>query len=488
MYARLFQFVVMASLLGGPNLRAAKPLSILLEKWPGSIHPVNTITLEGILILNQVYETLVSAGPSSQIVPNLLESWNYDKNLQQFTFTLKKGIKFSNGVVLESKHIQTMMERIIAAKTFRNFDKIKGAKAFRDGKRKTIEGFSVVDDRHFKIRFDFFYPKFLEELADPYATVFLEGKSHRFPLGTGPYQVADVSEAQGIVSLIKNPTYDRSRVAFDGANFFVKNTGEIDIAFVPPRLKSGETPQAARKMEYFDTEVHYLAFNAAHPNLKDKEVRRSLASLLTPELVDETLGSVRYPIGGIVPLGLVGHDPTLAVAAPKTFVKPKRPVLVYSYLSRIHPLAEKYCEVLRKKGIACTFKKIDPDEMIKSKASNTLQLLFLRQKSTNYSPEYLLSGFVPSSVVNFYTVGKKGDRLSSEMESLFDRIQEVPASEPRELMDSYRRMDRAILAECLAKPFRYGADKEIYYSKRIKMPKLDTLGPFGLKLNEVEAN
>ena len=56
--------------------------------------------------------------------------------------------------------------------------------------------------------------------------------------------------------------------------------------------------------------TYYVAFNAARPPLNDKRLRQNLAQAVdVPALVRQTLGRLAVPATGLIPPGLLGHDP-----------------------------------------------------------------------------------------------------------------------------------------------------------------------------------
>lgn len=460
----------------------AAQFSVSLEKPPGDVHPLRSNTLEAVLIGNQIYEPLVSIGPSGEIQPLLLESWSYDPARNRFDFKLKNNVRFSDGTSLTSDRVIETFKKIIAANRVQNFSRIKGAQAFAEKRADDVAGLRTKDSLNFSIELDVSYPRFLADLADPYASIFLE-QAHSLPLGTGPYMFKEVSSSGKEVFVTRSPEAVSSHTGFDTIVFTSEPNEKTDIYFGEP---SDPADSRLRKLEYFDTEVVFLAFNAANPALTDAQTRRFLGSLLTKEMIDESLGPVPYKIGGYIPLGTAGYNPALSFPGHPAPDRLPKTLTVFSYMPRLAPLAEKYCAALKRRNISCQLKIASVDDMYKAKADNSLQVVFLRQKSTTYSVEYLLSCFTSPSLCNIFTTKRANPVISRQMDDLFDQMLRTPAEQRAALLDLYKKMDSAVLSDALVKPIRYGANKVVWYDKRLSVPALDTLGPFGMRLENVK--
>lgn len=477
------RLLMLALALVSPGAATASALTVSLEKQPGDVHPIHSNTLEAVLIGNQVYEPLVSIGPSGEILPLLLDGWNYEPSKKSFQFKLKENIRFSDGTPLTSADVVKTFKEIIAANRVQNFSRIKGAAVFAKRRAGEVSGLTIQNSRQFRIELDVAYPRFLADLADPYASVFLEKKGSALPLGTGPYMFEEVSASRERVTLARSPVAGSSEIGFETLVFTADRKEPADLYFTEP---TNPADDRLRKLEYLDTEVVFLAFNAANPTLADLRTRRSLGAMLTSPMIDASLGSVAYKVGGYIPLGTAGHNPGLAFPdAPQPPSLPKAVTLV-SYMPRLTPLAERYCGSLRENGVSCTYKLISVDDMYKAKANGSLQLVLLRQKSTTYSVEYLLSCFTSPSSCNLFTTRRTNPEISRRMDDFFDRMLRTPADDKKTLLGLYKEMDASVLAYALVKPVRYGADKAIWYDSGLVVPAMDTLGPFGMKLGNVK--
>lgn len=474
---------LMAVLAALPGAVLAAQLTVSLEKPAGSVHPLRSNTLEAVLIGNQIYQPLVGIGPSGDIEPVLVESWSYDPARRRFDFKLKDGLHFSNGESLTSANVVDTIKWIIAENRVQNFSRIKGAPAYASRRSGEVAGLKRRGRLGFTIELDVAYPRFLADLADPYASIFLEDPQSPLPLGTGPYMFKQVSSEGKRVVIERSPRAVPSPAAFDAIAFTSDRDEAADLYLGDPKDRSNSR---LRKVEYLDTEVVFLAFNAANPALADIRGRRYLGAVLTPAMLDASLGAIPYKVGGYIPFGTAGYSPNLVFPdLPDRSARPKA-VTVFNYMDRLTPLARRYCAALEEAGVACRLKLAGVDEMYKAKADGSLQVAFVRQKSTTYSVEYLLSCFTSRSACNIFTTANANSRISAELDELFERMLRTPASEKKTLLRLYKDMDAAVLAEALVKPIRYGVNKAVWYDRRLFVPALDTLGPFGMKLENVK--
>ena len=78
-------------------------------------HPsTSTITYQ---VLSLVYQGLVDFDRDLKIKPVLAESWKVSPDGRQWTFTLRKGVKFHNGRALTASDVKFSLERILDPKT-----------------------------------------------------------------------------------------------------------------------------------------------------------------------------------------------------------------------------------------------------------------------------------------------------------------------------------------------------------------------------------
>ncbi len=109
-----------------------------------------------IFISEQIFNTLVKLDKNLNIVPSLAEYWEISQDGKRYTFHLRKNVKFHNGSELSSEDVKFSLERLLDKNTdspyYQYFvSRVIGAREFRDGKTKEVDGFKAVDRYTFEI-------------------------------------------------------------------------------------------------------------------------------------------------------------------------------------------------------------------------------------------------------------------------------------------------------------------------------------------------
>ncbi|MDR3052114.1 MAG: ABC transporter substrate-binding protein, partial [Oscillospiraceae bacterium] len=65
------------------------------------------------IVLSQIYNGLAKRDMDNQLVPDLAESWEVSEDELTWTFHLKKGVKFHNGVEFTARDVKATIERTI---------------------------------------------------------------------------------------------------------------------------------------------------------------------------------------------------------------------------------------------------------------------------------------------------------------------------------------------------------------------------------------
>ena len=137
------------------------------------------------------YEPLVRwAVDGSDVVPNVAESWEVSADATTYTFKLREGMKWSDGMPFSSADILFWWERV-ETNTAINSSGPRGIFVV-DGEHATVE---AIDD--YTIRFSWSKPNgvFLLDLASPYgqrAVQFAKHHAERFDIESNPDGVAEM--------------------------------------------------------------------------------------------------------------------------------------------------------------------------------------------------------------------------------------------------------------------------------------------------------
>ncbi|HMF09726.1 MAG TPA: ABC transporter substrate-binding protein, partial [Thermoanaerobaculia bacterium] len=242
---------------------------------------------------------------------------------------LRRGVELSDGTPLTSPAVKAALERSIRLSqdaTPAAFGAIAGVAEYLADGAETVAGIETPSPGEITLRLKDPLPIFPALLTDGQTAIAVpapaSGGAAERVLGTGPFLL--VSHAPDRVILERNPRYSREPARVDRIEFRPSLSGEsiargfrsgefdlardllpqdLDAILREPRLRSGlvETP---KKNTYF---VMFHSGSAAGSN---DALRRALAGAArAQDLVWATLGRFALPATGLLPPGILGHDP-----------------------------------------------------------------------------------------------------------------------------------------------------------------------------------
>ncbi|MBI5879187.1 MAG: ABC transporter substrate-binding protein [Chloroflexi bacterium] len=237
-------------------------------------------------ILENIYSGLLKVNERLEVQPDLAESYTADSPTQ-YTFKLRKGVKFHSGREFKSADVKYSLERI------RNPD-TKSPRATQFAALDTIE---TPDDYTVVIKLKRPYSPLLTVLADRTNAIVAKetvdangGKMDKVANGTGPFKLVEYTPNTRTV-LEKNPDYFikgqplLDKVIYQPipdatARSTAVRTGTVDIIeYAPPKdltLFRGD-PKLAIAGDGSNNNVRYLAFNTTVKPFDNPKVRQAIA-------------------------------------------------------------------------------------------------------------------------------------------------------------------------------------------------------------------
>lgn len=279
---------------------------------------------ESIKVISNIFEGLVRFRPgTTEIEPCLAEAWRVSSDGREWTFFLRRNVKFHDGTPFNSEAVRFSIERQMtpfrqentayASFTFGMVDKIK-----------TPDPYTV------KFILKFPYAPFLHNLAMPVsapivsptaASVSGENFGDR-PSGTGPYRFAGWKKGKTI-TLKANKDYwgkpaDQHNLVFT----VIKNSRLRSLALKLglADIIDGITPADARYLEQkgypvlrtpgFD--LNYLGFFTDKKPFDNPAVRKAVHMLVDRGHINSVLfKGASYEANGPLPPGILGYDPNI---------------------------------------------------------------------------------------------------------------------------------------------------------------------------------
>jgi peptide/nickel transport system substrate-binding protein len=315
-----------------------------------SLFPLEITDAYSGLIGNNVYEGLMRINKENLKVEECLaEKMTINDVADEFTFTLKQGVKFHDDACFEGGKGREMKASDVAfcltnaCSNFKNnkqadflIKKIKGAQAFYNGKAEKVEGIQVNGDYEIKIvleksfaGFDkllshlgfSIYPK---EAFDKYG----EGMNEHM-VGTGPFQQGSLKNGTEVI-LKKNPNYwekdefGNQLPYADGIKIsYIKSKKDEIMAFKSGKLdiltgmpvdhiddfvgSLEEAQQGKNKKHRYNSinglNVDYIGFLGTHEIFGNENVRKAFAHAVDRKSIVEIdlEGDATVATNGVVP-------------------------------------------------------------------------------------------------------------------------------------------------------------------------------------------
>ena len=331
MKRNLFLLVLLAALLVGcsvppPDGRVVYGLTLA----PSGIDPhVNTSSELGIP-LTSVYDTLVYLDPGTgEFVPGLAQRWEVSDDGLVYTFYLKQGVTFHDGISFDAEAVRFNLERITSP------DLASQKARFMLGPYERAE---VMDEYTVRLHLDEPFAPLLDSLSQVYlgmaspATVEQWGDEYQLhQVGTGPFVFAEYVPGDHLL-LRRNPDYAWGPPVYQHETAQVE---EIEFRFFTdpatrsPALETGAAdvmgeipPQdVARLEESPDFRIEPVAIpgvslmffmNATRPPLDDIRVRQALLCGTDRQAIISTIFRDTSPVA-YGPLAAVtfGYEPAV---------------------------------------------------------------------------------------------------------------------------------------------------------------------------------
>ena len=295
-------------------------IGMTLEPSPGLDPTTGAASAIAEVVLYNVFETLTKIQPDGTVVPLLAQSWEISPDLKTYTFRLRKGVRFHNGVPLTASTVKFAFDRAGSDQSI-NKDKRTFANLVTQ----------VVDDHTVVVLNKEVDPDLLFLLGQATAVIVepaSAGGNATAPVGTGPYVLGQWVRGASI-TLNKWDGYRHAqriplrRVTF---RFIVDPAAQIASLLagdvnVFPRVDPRSVSQF-RDNPRFQVIVSgsrgktILAMNNKRKPLDDVRVRRAIAMAIDRNAVIQGAAQgYGAPIGSFYPPGAFGYIDTTGINA-----------------------------------------------------------------------------------------------------------------------------------------------------------------------------
>ena len=324
-------------LLGNSAGAAGSVLRIGNGNEPETLDPQRVSGVSTANILRDLYEGLTGVSPRGEVIPAAAERWAVSDDGLEYTFTLREGLRWSNGDAVTAEDFVAGLRRTVDPSTGSGYASMLGVIADAEAitsRRLPPErlGVEVLDARTLRIRLVAptpYLPGLLTHAAAyPIHRASLKKYGRDFArvgrlVSNGAYRLAEWT-VQSRVVLERNPDYwNDVQTRIDTVIYYPTEdlnselkryrADELDISSAIP------TSQAPWIRVNLGPELHlapylgsyYYGFNLTRPPFKDQTaLRRALSMAVDREIiVEKVLHGVALPAYGWVPPGVANYTP-----------------------------------------------------------------------------------------------------------------------------------------------------------------------------------
>ncbi len=276
----------------------------------GVFNPILEDTVYDGYVCDAIFEALVDNNPKGEMIPDLAKEWKLSDDKLTYTFTLKDGIKFSDGKPLTTEDI-AFTYMTIAHPDYNGprayaVNTMVGYEDFHTGKKSTFDGIKVIDEK--TISFTFTEGNAAPSNIECFIYGIMPKHYYKFekwedfltynekPLGSD-IMVFDSWEPKQFIKLMKNQNYwDTANAAkIDGilmsevpdeSLISALQTNQIDFAQISSSKENLAAIEALDNIHvenFLGNGYTFMCFNCKKPQLNDVRVRQALMYALDRE-------------------------------------------------------------------------------------------------------------------------------------------------------------------------------------------------------------
>lgn len=254
--------------------------SVSMQNEPVNLNVTAPLDESAANMLSSVYEGLVKfKGSSLEIEPCLAQSYSLADNKMDYTFELRKDVKFHDGTAFNADAVIANFNRFKDATDANGFISTKFSKLI--AKVVKVDSFKVV------ITLKEPYTPFLSALAMNYASPIISPALiknstllNTKPVGTGPYKFVKW-EKEKYITLEKNQDYWGEKAIVDTLNFKYGEKAVSKSEFIIGVGIPDDTNYEIKKLDKLVTA--YVALNCVKEPFKDINARKAVAYTLNPQ-------------------------------------------------------------------------------------------------------------------------------------------------------------------------------------------------------------
>ncbi len=320
----LLTAVLVVAGCGGGGTSGSKQgdkLTVAIGIDPDTMDPMRQTTTTVQNIVQMVVETLVHVDTDGKVQPLLATSWQTASDGMSWTFTLRTGVKFTDGEPFNAAAAKASLDRALTP----------GNTCPLCGPFRGVKSIDAVDDTHLRLNlkqpvapllglltevtFGFVAPNTIQTGTDAF-------KDQEKPVGTGPYLLTDRLKGDH-VTLTRNDKYWGNKPNFKTQQFKIVpeaasrealvRAGQADVILLPPvsDIPAMRKDSTLKVILAPGDRTIFLAFNTqdpVQPLLQKPEVRQALNYAVNKDqIVKSILFGAATPMDAPMAQSLFGY-------------------------------------------------------------------------------------------------------------------------------------------------------------------------------------
>jgi oligopeptide transport system substrate-binding protein len=445
-----------------------------LSTNPTTLDPALVVDVTGGLLAAKVFNGLVRLDSGLHVVPDIAEGWTVSGDGLTYRFTLKKGVRFSNGREVKAGDFKYSFQRVLDPATRSPstwvFDKVLGARQFMRGQAGEVKGIRAVDDYTLEIRLSRPFSPFLSLLTMTAAYVVpreaVEERGLDFsslPVGTGPFVLKEWLTNQHLIFERRADYFERParvlgivyRVIPEDLTAVAEfEIGNLDVMTIPSSEYSRyrDSPRRGPLVSSIKgINTYYLGLNCSKPPFDDPGLRRAMNLAIDRRKILATLyeGRGRPAVGPVPdllrrwpPPEAYQYDPDKARAV----IEKAEPPEVDFYITadqEVVDVAEVIQSYLRDAGLKVRIRQLEWSAFKEAINRGEPNMFWLSWWADYPDPENFLFPLFHSS-----NIGPSGNRVrytNPEVDALIEAGQNATSEANRDR--DYERAERLIVRD-----------------------------------------
>lgn len=287
-------------------------LQVATDADPGNLDPELATAFASWYVTELIYGSLLQRTSTGKIVPDDASSYTHP-NATTYAFTLRSGLKFSNGQPVTSQDVKYSFERIINPKTASPWQSIF----------QVISSIDTPSASQVVFHLSKPFAPFLSYVSfEGYAPIISQAEVQKYgnledhALGTGPFELVKYTPNVSVI-LKRNPNYwQKGRPYLNGIDIQVMSnastriaaveSGQVNLAwFENPRIQELVKPSSgARVLEpSAETNEEGMAFNQTEAPFNNVDVRRAVSEAINRQQIIKLVLDGHGSVGSKIPPG-----------------------------------------------------------------------------------------------------------------------------------------------------------------------------------------